>query len=230
MLNKRAFLQTYGWVMIVAICLAGLAGGRRAVAERIQLTDGTKFSAEVLDRSPESLVVRLPRQGVATVDGQPLPPPLVEGVPAPAFRATDLNGVVRALEDGKGQVTLLQFWASWCPYCRKDLALMKQLFAQHDGKGLHIVTVSIDEDLEKLTTFVSNEGVPYPILSVTANPNLPDLYEMRGIPAYFLIDRDGRLAGVWRGSVTQMAGDGNATELEQRLAQLLNPSGIAEGR
>ena len=220
---RNAWLRAR-WVMIVASGLAGLSGGARVVAERIKLTDGTNFSAEVLDRSPDSLVVRLPRQGVAAVDGQPLPPPLVEGALAPAFRATDVNGVVRAIEDGKGQVTLLQFWASWCPYCRKDLSLMKQLFAQHDGKGLRIVTVSIDQDLEKLTTFVRSEGVPYPVISATTNPTLPDLYETHGIPAYFLIGRDGRLAGVWNGSVTQMAGNGATTELEQRLAKLLNAS------
>ena len=218
---SRARLNT-GRAMIAAVCLVGFAGGRGAVAERIKLTDGTELSADVLDRSPESLVVRVPRAAVATVDGQPLPPPLVDGAPAPAFRATDLAGVAHTLEDGKGQVTLLQFWASWCPYCRKDLPLMKQLFTQHGAKGLRIVTVSIDEDLEKLKTFVSKEGVPYPIISVSDKPDLPALYETRGIPAYFLIDRQGRLAGVWRGSVTQMAEPGKTTELEQRLAKLLS--------
>ena len=218
---SRARLNT-GWAMIAAVCLAGLAGRRLAAAERIQLTDGTELSADVLDRSPESLIVRMPRQAVATVDGQPLPPPLVEGVLAPAFRATDLTGVARALEDGKGQIRLLQFWASWCPYCRKDLSLMKQLFAQHEGKGLRMMTVSIDEDVEKLKTFIKNESLPYPVISTADNPDLPVLYETRGVPAYFLIDRDGRLAGVWHGSVTQMAGSGKTTELEGRLAKLLH--------
>ena len=218
---SRVRLNT-GWAMIAVVCLAGFAGGRQAVAERITLTDGTELSADVLDRSPESLIVQVPRTAVATVDGQPLPPPLVEGVLAPAFRATDLAGVARALEDGKGQVTLLQFWASWCPYCRKDLSLMKQLFTQHDGKGLRIVTVSIDEDVAKLKEFVSRESVLFPVISATDASGLPALYETRGVPAYFLIDRQGRLAGVWQGSVTQGTEPGKATELEQRLAKLLN--------
>ena len=101
---------------------------------------------------------------------------------------------------------------------------MKQLFARHDGKGLRIMTVSIDQDLEKLKAFIEHESVPYPVISVSDNPGLPSLYETRGIPAYFLIDRDGRLAGVWRGSVTQSAGDGKTTELEERLAKLLGAS------
>jgi peroxiredoxin len=226
---RRAWLKAGGRAAAAAV-VVGLLGVGSALAERIKLTDGAELSAEVVDRSPESLIVRVPRTAVATVDGQPLPPPLLEGAPAPAFHATDLAGVARSLTDSAGQVTLLQFWASWCPYCRKDLPLMKQLFAQHEGKGVRIVTVSIDEDLEKLKAFVGNEAVPYPIIAAAGQPGLPELYETRGIPAYFLIDQRGRIAGVWRGSVTQVADPGQKTELEQRLAQLLNPSGIAEGR
>src|SRR3989338_8890897 len=215
---RRRQLRGRNGMLAVGLLSMVLAAAGPAVAERIQLTDGTELSAEVVDRSPESLVVRVPRKTVVTVDGQPLPPPVIEGSAAPAFSATDLNGVTRSLTEGRGQVVLLQFWASWCPFCRKDISLMKQLFAQHEGKGLRIVTVSIDEDVEQLKAFVRGEGLPYPIISVSAKPDLPALYEMRGVPAYVLIARQGVIAGTWSGSVTQPAGPANETELEQRLA------------
>ena len=212
-------------VPAAALLAIALAGTGPAVAERLKLTDGTELTAQILDRSPESLIVQLPRTGIATVDGQPLPPPVIEGSAAPAFSATDLNGVARSLAEGRGQVLLLQFWASWCPHCRHDIELMKRLFAQHDGKGLRLVTVSIDQDVEKLKAFVRDESLPYPVISVSESPDLPDRYEARGVPSYFLIDQQGRIAGVWRGSVTEVAGSAKDTQLEQRLAALLKPSG-----
>ena len=211
--------------LAVALLAIAFADARPAVAERIKLTDGTEVTAEILDRSPEGLIVQLPRTGVVTVDGQPLPPPVIEGAAAPAFSGTDLKGTARSLAEGRGQVVLLQFWASWCPHCRHDIELMKRLFAQHEGNGLRLVTVSIDQDVEKLKAFVRSEALPYPVISVADNPDLPDRYEARGVPSYFLIDQQGRIAGVWRGSVTETAGGAKDTQLEQRLAALLKPSG-----
>ena len=199
---------------VSAIALAA-ALSAPAWGERIKLKDGTELSGSVVDRSDEKLLIGVDRDDVALVDGQPLPPPVKLGSAAPAFTATDLSGVARSIE--KGQVTLLQFWASWCPYCRKDMALMKDLAARYGDKGLRIVTVSIDEDPEKLNTFLAEQPLPYPVISIAASPELTGLYEMRGVPAYFLIDRQGVIAGTWRGSVTHGAPEGEPTELEKRL-------------
>lgn len=213
-----------GWVFSAAVCVAGLVTAGSAAAERIKLQDGTELSAVVLGRDAASVVVRLPRKEVATVDGQPLPVPVTPGTVAPAFTATDLNGVAQSLEAGRGQVTLLQFWATWCPHCRSDLPLMKQLLAQYGDRGLRILTVSIDQDLEKLKAFLTAQPVLYPVISASAAPELPDRYEARGVPSYFLIDQQGVIAGVWPGSVTETAGKDKPTDLEERLKQLLAPS------
>ena len=216
------------WRPAVAAALisAGMLGSP-AWGARITLKDGTELSGSVLDRTDDKIVIGMERSNVATVDGQPLPPPVAVGSVAPGFTATDLAGTVHSLESGKGQVTLLQFWATWCPYCRKDMAMMKQVAARYADRGLRIVTVSIDEDVQKLKTFVAEHAVPYPVISVTTAPDLPSLYETHGVPAYFLIDRQGLIAGAWGGSVTHGLPEGAQTELERRLEMLIPSAGTS---
>ena len=98
---------------------------------------------------------------------------------------------------------------------------MKDVSTRYGERGLRIVTVSIDEDLGKLKTFLAQQPLPYPVISVSAAPDLPSRYEARGVPGYFLIDRDGKIAGVWRGSVTHGLAQGEQTELEKQLESLL---------
>ena len=195
--------------------------GNPAWGERIKLKDGTELSGTVLDRDARRVIVGVPRDAVALVDGQPLPPPVMVGTAAPAFTAVDLAGVSRSVEPG--HVTLVQFWASWCPYCRKDVELMKRLLVRYGDQGLRVVTISIDEDPDKLKSFVAAQALPYPVISVSAVPDLPAQYETRGVPGYYLIDRQGVIAGIWQGSVTHGLAQGEATELEKRL-EVLFPS------
>jgi thiol-disulfide isomerase/thioredoxin len=201
-----------------AVLFAGAVSG---AADQVKLTDGTEFSGQVVQRTPESLVILVPRKAVASVDGKILPAPIVEGAPAPGFTATDMNGALHSLDANRGHVTLVQFWASWCPYCRKDIPLLKKLTEQYGGRGLKVVSVSIDEDLEKLKALVKAESIAYPVIIGAESGKLAALYEASGVPAYFLVGRNGTLVGVWRGSVTAGAGEGDATELEETLAELL---------
>ena len=190
---------------IVSVVVCGSQAGR---ADEIQLKGGAKVSAAVLQRDGESVILRVPRAAVETVNGQPLPPPVAAGNPAPEFTAVDLAGVTRTLSEHRGHPVLVQFWASWCPHCRSDLALMKQLFAQYQqGKQLGMVTVSIDQDVEKLRAFVKQEGVAFPVVAASDHRDLPELYEAQGVPAYYLVGADGVIVKTWSGSVTEAPSD-----------------------
>ena len=185
-----------------------LAGGQAGRADEIQLKGGAKVSAAVLQRDGESVILQVPRADIETVNGQPLPPPVAAGSPAPEFTAVDLSGATHTLSEYRGHPVLVQFWASWCPHCRSDLALMKKLFAQYQqGKQLGMVTVSIDQDVEKLQAFVKQEGVAFPVIAASAHPDLAERYEAQGVPAYYLIGGDGVIAKTWSGSVTESPSD-----------------------
>jgi len=187
--------------------LLGIVWSVTTAADQIRLKDGTEFSGTLLGKDSDRVVVALPRSDVTAVNGEQLPTPVAAGAAAPAFTAVDLSGVTQALADYRGHVTLLQFWATWCPHCRADLALMKELSTQYQGKGLRILTVSVDQDINKLQSFIRDHALPYPVISVSGQPtskqpSLPELYEMQGIPAYYLIDAQGTIAQTYAGSLT----------------------------
>ena len=225
--RRRAALCAGGSVL-VAFCFAG--GSARA--ERIKLQDGAEFSGSVVGRDGESVTVNVPRLSVASVDGQPLPPPVVAGKAAPAFSVVDLDGATHTLGSAEGEATLINFWASWCPHCRHDVTLMKDLFARYHGKGVRFVMVSVDQDVNALNTFIRDQHLPYPVIAANGKPNspaseLPELYEARGIPVYYVVDAKGVIAKVISGSVAEKRED-----LEGLLKSLLpaTPSPVASAR
>jgi len=197
-----------------------LVGGLMSGADQIKLKDGTEFPAKMLQKDGESVIVEVPRASVASVNGQPLPPPVAAGFNAPDFTATDLAGTTHTLAQNRGQVTLLKFWATWCPHCRSDVPYMKELFTRYQEKGVRIMTVSVDQDPEALKAFVAKERVPYPVISVLTAPELTERFEVQGIPAYRLIDADGVIAKTWAGSLTEGGANGKS-ELETLLVSLL---------
>jgi peroxiredoxin len=199
------------------------AHATRLAADEIRLTNGKKFSGTILGKDAESLIIRLPRDRVAAVNGTPLPAPVKEGNAAPPFTAVDLTGRTHTLEEARGQPVLLQFWASWCPHCRSDLALIKTLAQRYQGDhGLRVLTVSIDRDLDALRAFVAAEQLTYPIIPVVGpsiSPEqaaLPERYDMQGVPAYYVIDAKGRIAKTISGSVSE-----GRTNLEEIIQGLL---------
>ena len=193
-----------------------LVAAGTAHADQIRMKDGTEVSGEIRQRDGDSVLVRFPRSSVVALNGEPLPPPVAVGEKAPDFTATDLAGVTQTLSENQGHVTLVQFWASWCPFCRKDLPRVKELFTKYQGKGLRLLTVSIDQDLEALKTFVQQEQLAYPVIPALTNQQLPELYENQGVPGYYLIDAKGTIVQLWRGSVTA-----THTDLDGAVARLL---------
>ena len=194
--------RTMWWAAPLA-CGILLGGALSAAAVEIQLKDGQKLSARVLRKDGNGVVVFLPRESVVSIDGAALPPPVVAGAMAPDFTATDVSGATQTMADNRGHVTLLQFWASWCPHCRHDLPMMKTFSDSYTDKGLRIVTVSVDRDLNTLKTFIEKEQIPFSVIYANDHPEIPARYETDGVPSYFLIAKDGAIKQMWAGSMTE---------------------------
>lgn len=193
---------------ILAITVIGLSMAGLAVADEIALKDGTKFSGTVLGRDGERVVIALPRASVASVGGETLPEAVTEGSKAPPFEVEDLKGATQTLGAAKGEATLLSFWASWCPHCRSDIPMMNELMAKYGGKGLRIVAVSVDQEVDRLMQFLKDQKLSYPIVAAFKDPGkpaaaLPEMYEAQGVPAYFLIDAQGTVVKTYSGSITE---------------------------
>ena len=108
------------------------------------------------------------------------------------FSLTDLNGKTWTLADLHGQIVLVNFWATWCPPCRKEMPDMQALYQEFKDRGLVILAIS-DEDPAKVEPFIAANKFSYPIL-LDPGRKVNDLFQVEGIPKSFLYDRAGRLA------------------------------------
>ncbi len=211
-------------ILAVSVGLVFSVINTLAEAEKVRLKDGTEFSAHVLGRDAEHVTLAVARGQVDAVDGKPLPAPVTTGTNAPAFAALDLTGTKQTVPVPASVVTLVQFWATWCPHCRSDMPLLKTLSARYQAQGFRVVTISVDKDLAALRRFVQEQQLPYPVIAAYEQPSsaqssLPELYEMEGIPAYYVIDAQGVIAQTASGSITE-----SGTDIEGALKRLLGGS------
>lgn len=117
---------------------------------------------------------------------------------APDFTLRDLKGKKVRLSNFRGKVVFLDFWATWCPPCRQSFPAVEALNKQYSSRGLQILGVSVDEDVEAVAPFVKEMGATYTVLTAKDNP-VGARYGVDGIPAFFLIDKNGNVAGQWVG-------------------------------
>ena len=137
--------------------------------------------------------------------------PLGVGDRAPDFGAVRLpGGLPASLADYRGQVILLNIWATWCQPCRVEMPSMERLWQQLQGTGFRVVAVSIDkEDSTVVNAFVKELGLTFDILHDQSG-KIQDTYQTTGVPETFVIDREGWIvkkvigASPWDAAVNQI--------------------------
>jgi peroxiredoxin len=135
------------------------------------------------------------------------------GQAAPDFTLQGAGGDDIRLSAFKGQVVLLNFWATWCPACRTEIPWLREFENKYGGKGLAIVGVSMDDaGWKAVIPFVAENQVNYPV--VIGNDGLAKSYGLTAMPMTYLIDRDGNIAATSVGLVDQSA-------CEREILQLL---------
>lgn len=108
------------------------------------------------------------------------------------FTLTDLQGKSWTLRELRGKVVVVNFWATWCQPCRKEMPDLDALYNRFKGEGLVVLGIS-DEDGGKVRPFIAERQVTYPVL-LDPGRRVNDLFQVQGIPKTFVYDRDGKLA------------------------------------
>ena len=119
----------------------------------------------------------------------------VPGQPLPDFSATDLDGNPISLQDYRGKVVLLDFWAVWCGPCIAEMPNLKRVYNQYKDKGFDIIGISLDTDEKRLRDYLKENDIAWRQVFSGKGWQSPisQQYGIHGIPAPWLIDRDGAL-------------------------------------
>ncbi|MGH7476335.1 MAG: peroxiredoxin family protein [Longimicrobiales bacterium] len=114
------------------------------------------------------------------------------GEVAPAYAAPTLAGDSISLASLRGDVVLLNVWATWCPPCREEIPQLQALHERHAADGLRVIGVSVDNAAahELIDEFVEDFGIGYSILH-DPGERVSTVFRVPGVPATFLIDRAG---------------------------------------
>ncbi len=107
------------------------------------------------------------------------------------FSLTSMDGKTYSLDALRGKIVLLNFWATWCPPCRKEMPDMEILYRRFQQKGLVVLAVS-DEDRETVAGFLAKQKYTFPVL-LDPGRNVHDAFSVEGIPKSFIFDAEGKL-------------------------------------
>ncbi len=152
-----------------------------------------------LTREQASPVIAISGSKLPAVDQQLI------GQRRPAFELPDLDGEARSIDEWDGKILLVNFWATWCPPCRKEMPDFVDMQAQYGEQGLQIVGVAIDER-DAVQDFADSLGVNYPILVGAIDASeIAKRYGNRfgALPYSVMIDRKGKIRFIQPGELTR---------------------------
>lgn len=102
------------------------------------------------------------------------------------------------LSEQLGEVVILNFWATWCGSCRQEMPLLDEIYLKYRRAGLVLLSINIDEDVDRAAEMAATLGVSYPVLMDSRN-EVAKAYEVGTMPSTVLIDREGTIRYVSEG-------------------------------
>jgi peroxiredoxin len=137
------------------------------------------------------------------------------GGPAPAFTLMGLTGQTGALSQYKGQVVMVNFWATWCGPCQQEMPLLDQMYKKYKPAGFTLIGVNVDKEAPPVKDLMARKPVSFPVLLDPAN-QVSKAYHVDEMPSSVIIDRKGEIRYIHRG---YRPGDEN--EYQDRIRQLI---------
>ncbi len=157
------------------------------------------------------LLVNAQQKALAGVT--PILPPVTTNFSAPQLALTDLQGNPVSLEEYRGQVILVNNWATWCPPCKIEMPELQAYYTAHAAQGFVIVAIESGEPADKVAAFVQEYGMTFPVWLDPHGAAL-ETFQNWNLPSSYVIDRQGIVRYSWTGGVNQPT-------LEQYVTPLL---------
>ena len=122
----------------------------------------------------------------------------MEGQPAPDFALKSSTGANLRLSEYRGDVVMINFWATWCGPCRQEMPLLDELYQRYERVGFNLLGVNIDDDSRRAMQMIDELGVNFPVL-FDNRKEVSRLYEVEAMPVTVLVDREGNVRYVHHG-------------------------------
>jgi peroxiredoxin len=149
------------------------------------------------------------------IQGVSLPESAAVGAAAPDFDLNKLNGENIKLNDLRGKIVVINFWATWCEPCKIEMPFFESLYLAQNPK-LEILAVNFDEPPQQVQQFVDDFGISFPVL-LDPGAEVQKLYRVRGYPTTFVVDEKGVISFHHIGLIT-----------EEQLSHYLTELGVSE--
>jgi len=120
------------------------------------------------------------------------------GQPAPDFALKSATGENLRLSEYRGEVVMVNFWATWCGPCRQEMPLLDQLHNRYERVGFQLLGVNIDDDSRRAMQMVQELGVTFPVL-FDDTKSVSKMYQVEAMPVTVLLDRAGTVRYVHHG-------------------------------
>lgn len=120
---------------------------------------------------------------------------------APELALRDLSGTETALEDYRGQVVLVNNWATWCPPCKDEMPALQAYYARHKDQGFNLIAIEAGESLEEVAAFAKNYDLTF-IVWLDPNTSAMQAFNNYNLPSSYVIDRKGVVRLAWTGAIS----------------------------
>ena len=117
---------------------------------------------------------------------------------APDFTLKSIDGTNTRLKEYRGQVVLINFWASWCGPCRQEMPLLERIDARYKDAGFTVLGVNVEGKPGPAKEVAMKAGVSFPVL-VDEGQKVSEMYDLESMPSSVILDRDGVIRYVHRG-------------------------------
>lgn len=122
---------------------------------------------------------------------------------APDFNLKDQYGVTHSLENYKGKVIFLNFWATWCPPCKKEMPDIENIYKEYGENKKDVVILGVNSEKEnEVKKFLKDKGYTFPIV-IDENSEVMRKYFIQAFPTSFVIDKEGNVYGYVMGGLTK---------------------------
>lgn len=167
--------------------------GQEGAAAKLSLTENF-LAIKTNEAFPDKTFDTTPPKGS---DAKPAasmeaPPPVPLGKPAPDIEVTGLGGKKVKLSSLKGKVVMIDFWATWCPPCRKGLPITNKMHSKYASQGLQVLAVS-NEELATVSKFIKENKYTFPTY-LDPGSAASKVYHVTGIPCLVIVDAQGNLS------------------------------------